>query len=139
MVVFRDDFEISTKGHTDIIDISGKVNEIVKKSGVKEGILNVFVAHSTAGITTVEYEPGLIKDLKEAMERVAPTGITYHHDSAWGDGNGYAHIRSSIVGAGFSCPVSGGSPITGTWQQIVLLDFDNRARNRKVIVTVIGE
>lgn len=139
MSVFRKDFEISTMGNTDIIDISGRVSDIVGKSGIKDGIVSVFAAHSTAGITTIEYEPGLIKDLKEAMERIAPTGVPYHHDSAWGDGNGYAHIRSSVVGAGFTCPIVNGSPLTGTWQQIVLLDFDNRKRTRRVIVTVVGE
>jgi len=139
MSVFRKDFEISTMGNTDIIDISGRVSDIVGKSGIKDGIVSVFAAHSTAGITTIEYEPGLIKDLKEAMERIAPTGVPYHHDSAWGDGNGYAHIRSSVVGTGFTCPIVNGSPLTGTWQQIVLLDFDNRKRTRRVIVTVVGE
>ncbi|MGQ9706923.1 MAG: secondary thiamine-phosphate synthase enzyme YjbQ [bacterium] len=139
MSVYRKVIEVSTMGHTDIIDISGRIYEIVKESGIKEGVVNVFAVHSTVGITTVEYEPGLIRDLKEAMERIAPTGVSYHHDSAWGEGNGYAHIRSSIIGAGFTCPVSNASLLTGTWQQIVLLDFDNRKRNRRVVVTVIGE
>jgi len=139
MVVYRRDFEVSTKGHTDIINISNIVEETVRESEIKDGLVNIFAAHSTAGITTIEYEPGLIKDLKEAMERIAPTGVPYHHDNTWGDGNGYAHIRSSIVGPGFTCPVVKGSPVTGTWQQIVLLDFDNRARKRRIIITVIGE
>ncbi len=130
---------VSTKGHTDIIDITSEVAHVVKKSKVVSGVANVFVSGSTAGITAIEYEPGLIADLKEAFERLAPTGREYAHDSAWADGNGYAHVRSSLLGCSLSIPVIDGELALGTWQQIVLIDFDNRPRQRPVIVQAFGE
>jgi secondary thiamine-phosphate synthase enzyme len=138
-MVITDRFAVSTRGHTDIIDISDRVREAVAKSGLKSGIATVFVSGSTAGITTTEYEPGLLKDLPEAFERVAPTGRTYHHDSTWGDGNGYAHVRASLLGASFTVPFQNGELLLGTWQQIVLVDFDNRPRTRTLIVQLVGE
>ncbi|MGB9774472.1 MAG: secondary thiamine-phosphate synthase enzyme YjbQ [Bacteroidota bacterium] len=138
-MVATERFAVSTRGHTDIIDISDRVREAVAKSGLKSGIATVFVSGSTAGITTTEYEPGLLKDLPEAFERVAPTGRTYHHDSTWGDGNGYAHVRASLLGASFTVPFQNGELLLGTWQQIVLVDFDNRPRTRTLIVQLVGE
>jgi len=138
-MVITDRFAVSTRGHTDIIDISDRVREAVAKSGLKSGIATVFVSGSTAGITTTEYEPGLLKDLPEAFERVAPTGRTYHHDSTWGDANGYAHVRASLLGASFTVPFQNGELLLGTWQQIVLVDFDNRPRTRTLIVQLVGE
>jgi len=138
-MVVTDRFAVSTRGHTDIIDISDRVREAVAKSGLKSGIATVFVSGSTAGITTTEYEPGLLKDLPEAFERVAPTGRTYHHDSTWGDANGYAHVRASLLGASFTVPFQNGELLLGTWQQIVLVDFDNRPRTRTLIVQLVGE
>ena len=132
-------FSVSTRGHTDIIDISDQVHKVVAKSGLKSGIATVFVSGSTAGVTTIEYEPGLLKDLPEAFERIAPTGRMYHHDSKWGDGNGYAHVRASLLGASFTVPFQNGKLLLGTWQQIVLIDFDNRPRTRTVTVQLIGE
>jgi len=130
---------VSTKGHTDIIDITSKVQSVVKKSKVKGGVANVFVSGSTAGLTTVEFEPGLMSDLTEAFQRIAPEGPTYAHDSRWGDGNGYAHVRSSLLGCSLSIPIIEGELALGTWQQIVLIDFDNRARERQVIVQAFAE
>lgn len=138
MNIITDSIQLSTKGHTDIIDITGHLESVLEKSGLSEGSLTVFVAGSTAGITSIEYEPGLLKDLPEAFEKFAPTGVTYHHDATWGDGNGYAHVRAALLGPSFSVPFKDGHLILGTWQQIVLIDFDNRSRNRKLVVQMFG-
>lgn len=139
MKTFTDSIDISTQGHTDIIDITQEVQNVLHKSGLTEGSLTVFISGSTAGVTTIEYEPGLLKDLPEAFERLAPTGVTYHHDATWGDGNGYAHIRAALLGASFTAPFKVGRLLLGTWQQIVVVDFDNRPRRRSVVVQMIGE
>jgi secondary thiamine-phosphate synthase enzyme len=139
MQVITKSIELSTQGHTDIIDITRDVQEVLRGSGLKEGSLTVFVSGSTAGVTTIEYEPGLLKDLPEAFEKFAATGVTYHHDAAWGDGNGYAHVRAALVGPSFTAPFADSKLLLGTWQQIVLIDFDNRARQRSVVVQMMGE
>ena len=131
--------EISSRGHTDIIDLTRDVQELLRDSGLSEGNLTLFVSGSTAGITSIEYEPGLLRDLPEAFEKFAPTGVTYHHDAAWGDGNGYAHVRAAMLGASFTTPFTAGKLLLGTWQQIVLIDFDNRPRQRSVVVQMMGE
>ena len=109
------------------------------ESELKNGNLTVFVSGSTAGITSIEYEPGLLKDLPEAFEKLAPTGVTYHHDAAWGDGNGYAHVRAAMLGSSFTVPFDNCKLLLGTWQQIVVIDFDNRPRKRNVVVQMMGE
>lgn len=114
------------------------MQDLLRQCGLSEGHLTVFVAGSTAGITSIEYEPGLLKDLPAAFEQFAPTGVTYHHDAAWGDGNGYAHVRAALLGPSFDVPFQGGKLILGTWQQIVVIDFDNRPRRRNIIVQMIG-
>jgi len=139
VAVYRSSISLSTAGETDIIDITGRVEKLVADSGVSRGMVNVFITGSTAGLTTIEYESGLVHDLKEAMERIAPRKGNYAHDSRWGDGNGYAHIRASLMGASLSVPLDGGRMMLGTWQQIVLVDFDNRRRDRTLAVTVLGE
>jgi secondary thiamine-phosphate synthase enzyme len=139
MKIITDAIEISSKGHTHIIDVTSEVEKLLLNSGLKEGSLTVFVSGSTAGVTTIEYEPGLLKDLPEAFEKIAPTGITYHHDAKWGDGNGYAHVRAALLGASFTVPFKEGSMLLGTWQQIVVVDFDNRPRRRSVVVQMMGE
>ncbi len=131
--------EISTKGHTDIVDITEGVGEALERSGLNHGTLTVFVSGSTAGVTTIEYEPGLLQDIPEALEKIAPTGVTYHHDATWGDGNGSAHVRAALLGCSLSVPFSDGRMLLGTWQQIVIMDFDNKPRNRKIIVQMMGE
>ncbi|MDP7530227.1 MAG: secondary thiamine-phosphate synthase enzyme YjbQ [Candidatus Scalindua sp.] len=131
--------EISTRGHTDIVDITQQVEQVLGESELKNGSLTVFVSGSTAGITSIEYEPGLLKDLPEAFEKMAPTGVTYHHDAAWGDGNGYAHVRAAMLGSSFTVPFDNGKLLLGTWQQIVVIDFDNRPRKRSVVVQMMGE
>lgn len=131
--------QVDTNGDGDVLDLTPQINDNVRKSGIKSGTVTVFVPGSTAAITTVEFEPGLRKDLPEFFEKIIPRGKTYHHDATWGDGNGFSHLRAALVGPSLSVPVSEGEPILGTWQQVVLLDFDNRPRNRNIIVQVVGE
>lgn len=139
MTVETKNIRLSTSGNCDIVDITTEVAEQVAKSGVQDGTATVFVTGSTAGITTIEYEPGLVSDLKEMWSRVVPEKITYQHDRAWGDGNGHAHIRASLLGASLLIPVISKRLVLGTWQQIVLIDFDNRARSREIIVQIMGD
>jgi len=139
MRILTESIEIDTKGCTDIVDVTSQVREVVEKSGLEQGQITVFVSGSTAGVTTIEYEPGLLKDIPEALDKVAPVGKTYHHDATWGDGNGYSHVRAALVGASFTVPFENGQMLLGTWQQIVVLDFDNRPRHRKIVVQLMGE
>ncbi len=132
-------FEVSTEGFGDVIDVTARVAASVSESGVRNGIVCVANPGSTAGITTVEFEPGAVADLKAALEKLAPEQARYRHNDAWDDGNGFAHLRSALVGASQSFPVRDGKVALGTWQQIVLLDFDNRPRRRKLVVSVVGE
>jgi secondary thiamine-phosphate synthase enzyme len=127
-----------TGGETDVIDITRQVSKKVSESRVTEGQVLVFVPGSTASVTTIEYESGVVQDLKEAVERLAPRGIFYRHDARWGDGNGYAHVRAALLGPSLTVPVASGRPVLGTWQQIILVDFDNRPRERKILVQVSG-
>jgi secondary thiamine-phosphate synthase enzyme len=130
---------LSTKGECDIVDITPQVAEQLSKSGIDNGTVTVFVAGSTAGVTTIEFEPGLVSDLQELWQRIAPKGIPYSHDRRWGDGNGYAHVRASLLGASLVVPFSNKRLSLGTWQQIVLVDFDNRPRSREVILQITGD
>ncbi len=139
MPVFQKSFRIATQGHGEVLDISAPVARIVSESRIQQGIVNVAGVGSTLGITTLEFEPGCVADLRRALEQIAPAGGAYAHNARWGDGNGYAHLRSALVGSARSFPVAEGRPLTGAWQQIVLCDFDNRARDRQVLVTVVGE
>ena len=127
-----------TGADTDIIDITADVARQVAASGLTNGQVLVFVPGSTAAISTIEYESGVVRDLKEAIERLAPTGIPYRHDARWGDGNGYAHVRAALVGPSLSVPLIDGRLVLGTWQQIVLIDFDNAPRDRRILVSVSG-
>lgn len=129
---------ISTDGFTDIHDLTSVVRDGLASAPIRDGIITVFVPGSTAGITTIEYEPGVIEDLRKAIERLAPQDMHYDHDARWGDGNGFAHVRASLLGPSLTIPVSSGDMQLGTWQQIVLVDFDNRPRQREVIVQVLG-
>ena len=120
------------------MDITPEVRETVRKSGVTEGMVNVFVTGSTAAVTTIEFEEGVLKDLRGALGRVAPDDIAYAHDSRWGDGNGRSHVKASLVGPSLSIPVGGGEPMLGTWQQVVLLELDvRRGRERNMVITVM--
>jgi secondary thiamine-phosphate synthase enzyme len=138
-MIVTEQLSFNTEGNGDIIDITGEVALKVDGSGMKSGSVNLFVPGSTAGLTTVEYEPGLVADLAELWQRIAPQGATYQHDKRWGDGNGHAHVRASLLGASLVVPFTAGRLSLGTWQQIVLVDFDNRPRSRQVVVQIMGE
>ncbi len=131
-------FQVKTKGHHDFIDITDKVASLVKQSGVKDGIALVFVPGSTAAITTIEYESGVIEDLIDVFESLAPENANYKHHERWGDNNGAAHIKSALVGTSFTVPIENGHLVLGTWQQIVLIDFDERARTREIVVKIVA-
>ncbi|MEE2701761.1 MAG: secondary thiamine-phosphate synthase enzyme YjbQ [Thermodesulfobacteriota bacterium] len=130
---------IKTKGFTDILDITDAVVSVLEESKITSGILHAFVTGSTAGLTTIEYEDGAILDLKDAFDRIAPMDIDYSHNERWGDGNGFSHIRASLLGPSLSVPIRNGSLQLGAWQQVVLVDFDNRSRERTVVISVQGE
>lgn len=131
--------KLNTKGNDHVIDITEKVIEVIKETKVIEGLVTVFVHGSTASVTTIEYEPGLIKDIKTMDEKLIPSDISYAHDATWGDANGYAHLRASLIGPSLTVPVENGSMTLGTWQQIIVIDHDNRPRTREVIIQVLGE
>lgn len=129
--------QFETNGEGDIIDITPQVKAAVSESGIKEGMVTVFVNGSTAAVTTIEYEPGVLSDLRRALSVLAPDNITYAHDSRWGDGNGRSHVKASLVGPSLSVPVTGGRPALGTWQQVVVLELDVRSsRTRSLIISV---
>jgi secondary thiamine-phosphate synthase enzyme len=132
-------FRIQSKGETDIIDITGELQNVLSKCSLESGMLTAFISGSTAGLTTIEYEEGLIQDLVDAYERLVPRNSRYEHNLKWGDGNGYAHVRASLTGQDITIPFFGRKLTLGTWQQVILIDFDNRPRTREVTVTVIGE
>ena len=138
-MVIAQDFTVETQGHGDTIDITPEVARRVESSGVERGLVTVFVPGSTAAVTTMEYESGLVADMKDAWERLAPRGIPYRHDQRWGDANGYAHLRASLLGPSLTIPVVEGAPALGSWQQVVVIDFDNRPRQRRILVQIIGE
>lgn len=139
MAVVTKSIRLTTRGDTDIVDITAEVERCVAESGVSAGIATVFVPGSTAGVTTIEYESGAVRDLKEAWGRIAPDGMHYHHNARWGDGNGHSHVRAAILGASLTVPFASSELLLGTWQQIVFVDFDNRSRSREIIVQIIGE
>ncbi len=139
MAVFKRAFSISTAGHCDIIDITSYVKKVVFDSNYKEGIVNVFITGSTASITTIEYENGLLNDFKNVLDKLVPYNKDYEHHKRWKDDNGHSHIRASIIGPQITIPFSNANLVLGTWQQIVVIDFDTRAREREIVVTCIGE
>lgn len=130
--------EIATRGGSQIVDVTGEFQAFLKAVKARQGIATVSVVGSTAGITTMEYEPGLVRDIPEMLDKLAPEG-RYHHDDTWHDGNGHSHLRSSLIGTSQTFPVLAGQAALGTWQQVVLIDFDNRARKRKVILSFLGQ
>jgi secondary thiamine-phosphate synthase enzyme len=139
MMVKNSKISIKTKGNSDIIDITGDIALAVKQSGLKDGTITIFITGSTAGVTTIEYESGLIADFQEMWDKIVPRDLNYQHNLQWGDGNGHSHVRSSLLGASLVVPFINKSIILGTWQQIVIVDFDNRSRNREVFLQIIGE
>lgn len=131
--------KLKTEAGDEIVDITGRVQDIVSKSRVSNGLACVFVVGSTAAVTTVEHEPGLVKDLQEAMDRLYPKDIDYEHHKRWGDGNGHSHVRASLVGPSLTVPIREGRLLLGTWQQIVFMELDNKPRTREVAVQIVGE
>ena len=132
------EFELGTRGHDHILDITARVRETVRETGVDEGQAMVFVPGATASITTMEFEPGLVRDIAALFEHLMPFGRDWAHHRTWGDDNGGAHLRAMILGPSLNVPLRGGAPVLGTWQQIVLIDHDTRPRRRRVVVQVMG-
>jgi len=130
---------LQSKGHCDIIDITSQVVKQIAEANANNGIVTLFVAGSTAGLTTIEYESGVLSDFQDMWQRNIPDNISYKHDQRWGDGNGYSHVRASLIGASLVIPFEDKRLSLGTWQQIVLVDFDNRPRSRQVILQIMGE
>ena len=138
--MFQTIFKITSKREGDIIDITPDVKKAVRESNIREGIVHLFVQHSTAALTTIEFEPGVLSDLKRALSVVAPDDADYAHHIRWNDGNGRSHVKAALVGPSLTVPLSGGALLVGTWQQIVLLELDvNAGRERTVICTVMGD
>jgi secondary thiamine-phosphate synthase enzyme len=130
---------LTTRGNTDIIDISLKVQECIDSCGLQNGLVTIFCPSSTSGITTIEYESGVLEDLNRIFNEIVPKEYSYQHDEAWHDGNGYSHIRAALLKASISIPLMDGRLTLGTWQQIVFIDFDTRPRKREIIIQIIGE
>lgn len=139
MIVVETEVGIKTSGELDIVDITGEIAKIVSKTGIKNGVANVFVPGSTGSVTTIEYEPGLLKDLPNSLERVAPRNAEYEHEKTWHDGNGHSHVRASIIGPSITIPIKDGALRLGTWQQVVFVELDVRPRSRRLVVTCLGE
>ncbi len=130
---------LRTKGECDLIDITPQVREGVLASDIKSGTVTIFLSGSTAAITTIEFESGLLDDFRNMWERTVPRNITYEHDRRWGDGNGYSHVRASLLGPSLVVPFTDGKLYLGTWQQVVVVDFDNRPRSREIVLQIMGE
>jgi secondary thiamine-phosphate synthase enzyme len=139
MKIVNDRIKLSTKGAGDLLDITRSVAEKVEQSKLQTGNVTLFVVGSTAGITTFEYEPGLIRDLQEFYDNLAPAGRCYHHDDTWGDANGFSHVRATFTGPSLTVPFEQGRLLLGTWQQVVLAEFDNQPRQREIVVHIIGQ
>jgi secondary thiamine-phosphate synthase enzyme len=138
-MIFGKTIILQTKGFSDIKDITGKVQAIVDQSGLKSGIATITAIGSTASVTTIEFEPALVQDMQEQLEKFASRHMHSHHSQTWGDDNGFSHIRASFMGPGITIPFTNGKLVLGTWQQIVVIDHDNTPRQRQVFVQVIGE
>ncbi|MDH5637261.1 MAG: secondary thiamine-phosphate synthase enzyme YjbQ [Nitrospinota bacterium] len=138
-MVNQQSITITTRGFCDIVDITGRVSQALSGKRVINGVATIFIPGSTAAVTTIEYESGAVADLRAAIERIAPQHGDYLHNERWGDGNGFSHVRAALLGPSLSVPLIEGSLALGMWQQIVLVDFDNKARSRKVIVSAVGE
>ena len=139
MSVYCGELNIETNGDVDIVDITSDVQDVISKSKIKDGIVCVFVPGSTGSITSIEYEPGLMKDFPRALEKIAPKGIHYDHHETWHDDNGHSHVRASLMGPSTTFPIKNGKLIHGTWQQLVFVELDTGPRNRNIIVQIVGE
>ncbi len=138
MVVHQGEFEIATGGHGSVIDLSDNIGTWLGSVAAGDGQLTVFAPGSTAAITTIEYEPGAVADLNQALERIAPSDREYQHDRRWGDGNGFSHLRAALMGPSLTVPVAEGNCVLGTWQQVVLVDCDRGPRQRRVVLSFVG-
>ena len=137
-MTFSETISLSTKGFSDIIDITDRVVAVLKRCRIQDGLVTVFCPGSTGALTTIEYESGVLRDLQLALERIVPADMAYEHDKRWGDGNGYSHVRAALMKPSLTIPLVQGRLTLGTWQQIVFIDFDNRGRQREIIVQIIG-
>jgi secondary thiamine-phosphate synthase enzyme len=138
-LMFQTSFRVISQSEGDIIDITPQVKKVVQESKVQEGIVHLFVQHSTAALTTIEFEPGVLSDLRRALSVLAPNNTDYAHNARWGDGNGRSHVKAALVGPSLTLPVKGGTLMCGTWQQIVLIECDvNAGRERTIVCTVMG-
>ena len=131
--------KLQTQGFNDMVNITPRVLSLLEDSPVADGLICVFCPGSTGSVTTIEYESGVLHDLKKALERIAPSDIPYRHDERWGDGNGFSHVRAALMKPSLTIPLVCGRPTLGTWQQIVFIDFDNRKRHRELVVQIIGD
>jgi secondary thiamine-phosphate synthase enzyme len=138
-MIFSETISLKTKGFSDIIDMTDHVIEVIERSKIESGLVTVFCPGSTGAVTTIEYESGVLKDLQKAIGKIVPSDIPYEHDKRWGDGNGFSHVRASLMKPGLTIPLIKGRLALGTWQQIVFIDFDNRRRERNILVHIIGE
>jgi secondary thiamine-phosphate synthase enzyme len=139
MSVITRTITVSSSGEDDMIDITRQIEEAIKATMLRDGIVAIFVSGSTAAVTTIEYEPGLKKDFPKMLARIAPSEIEYEHDNTWHDGNGHSHVRASLIGPSLTVPFKNKGLMLGTWQQIVLLEMDTRPRDRKIVLQMIGE
>ncbi|MBL0174396.1 MAG: YjbQ family protein [Ignavibacteria bacterium] len=139
MTIINDTVRVDSRGNSDIIDITERVAMLLSRHKLKTGQLLLFVPGSTAGLTTIEYEPGLKQDFSAMMERIGPRAAHYHHEETWNDGNGHSHVRASLLGPSVTIPFNEGRLLLGTWQQVVLVDFDTRPRSRAIAVQILGE
>lgn len=139
MSVLKKSIQIKSKGENDIIDLTEKIASNIKESKIMDGVVTVFVVGSTGALTTIEYEPGLLKDFPDMLSRMAPNELEYEHEKRWHDGNGRSHVKASLIGPSLTIPFSGGNLILGTWQQIVFIELDTRERERSIILQIIGE
>jgi secondary thiamine-phosphate synthase enzyme len=139
MKIINNKIELKTKGNGDLVNITDKISDLVASSGVKKGQVTVFVVGSTAAIITFEYESGLIKDVRDLCEKIIPSKTHYSHDETWGDANGFSHLRATLFGPSLVVPIDDKRVVLGTWQQVVLAEFDNRSRDREVVIQIIGE
>ncbi len=137
-MIFSETISLSTKGFSDILDITDRVDTVIGRSKVKNGLVTVFCPGSTGAVTTIEYESGVLKDLQMAIEKIVPSNIAYEHDRRWGDGNGFSHVRAALMKPSLTIPLVQGRLALGTWQQIVFIDFDNRKREREIIIQVLS-
>ncbi len=138
-MIHSETISLSTKGFSDILDVTHQVDEVIDRSRIENGLVTVFCPGSTGAVTTIEYESGVLRDLQKAIEKIAPSNIPYEHDKRWGDGNGFSHVRAALMKPSLTIPLIKRRLVLGTWQQIVFIDFDNRKRERNILVQVMGE